>query len=52
MKVRVLKGFEDFDAGVIRQAGEVFEATKVRFKALQSALPMDFVEEAEEGTEE
>lgn len=52
MKVRVLKGFEDFDAGVIRQAGEVFEATKVRFKALQGALPMDFVEEVEEETEE
>lgn len=52
MKVRVLKGFEDFDAGIIRQVGEVFEATKVRFKALQSVLPMDFVEEAEEETEE
>ena len=52
MKVRVLKGFEDFYAGVIRQAGEVFETSKVRFKALQSALPMDFVEEVEEETEE
>lgn len=45
MKLKVLKPFGDQKAGVIRQAGEVFEVTKDRLEELARGVPADFYEE-------
>lgn len=45
MKLKVLKAFGDWEANVIRQAGEVFEVTKERFATLSARVPPDCYEE-------
>ncbi|HEM5239282.1 TPA: hypothetical protein U1364_000596 [Streptococcus suis] len=44
MKLRVLSPFEDFEANLVRQVGDVFEVSKERLASLSSRVPPDFYE--------
>lgn len=45
MKLKVLKPFGDHKENIIRQVGEVFEVSKIRFDELSASVPADFYEE-------
>lgn len=42
--LKVLTAFGDWEAGVIRQDGEVFEVSKERFETLSARVPPDCYE--------
>lgn len=44
MKVKTLQRFEDYKENVIREIGDEFEVTEVRFKEINDKLP-NFIEE-------